>query len=443
MSTAVFRRLGPRGVAIAGLVTLVLVIALIVGLLGWAIGNAQPPARPSPSNAIVAMTSNDGQAGAIIHAGVSARDGAVVWSASMPNGGYYVASADGIYYTTGVNPGNVPTFTAYRMSDGAQLWSMTSPVSTPYQQPILVTHGLLLFSATSSAASPPGAIYALDVTTHTLAWSASVPEGILVSKAEPEVAANADMLFVGTVSSAAQPVIGVTALRLSDGATAWSHPVSGLAQAPTWPSHWLSAGPDTVYVADATGVVVALRQSDGALAWRSQGAANGQSGMQLTYSGATLYECGWRIADDAGQRTLFALDPTTGGLRWRTATGSCGGQLVELGGTLYLAEQDLIAMRASNGAVLWRVSPQNSGESYLSLQVDAGVVIAAASVTGESHANCAPIFLPGLATQCSYTGYLATYNASTGALYWRKNINDSPYLISRESFIQSRPMYFP
>lgn len=430
----VFRRLGWRGLAIAWVATLALAIALIVGLLSWAIPHAQSSANPSPSTAVLAVARNDPQAEAAVHEGVSARAGAVIWSKPIPASVDSVARADGVYYTAGINTDHVYAITAYRMSDGAQLWSVGPPSFTQAQSPLLVAHGLLFYYSGNSASN--WAIYALDVTTHTLAWHATVPNG-----GYPWIAVNADMLFVSTLSgSPLQPDLDITAFRLRDGALVWRQTAlrqsnveyRGPAQGDV---RQLVAGPDAVYLADGTGAVVALRQSDGAVVWRSQRTTNKASAIQLTYSGSTLYEC--MTPNTGEQRALVALDPAKGGVHWRVASSTCWGNLIEMNGVVYLAEQDLVARRASDGSVLWRVSPVSGALGFLSLQVDSGVVIAAASVIDQSRTGCSP----GLDNPCRYTGYLAAFNAASGAPYWHVDVNDNPLLISDAWFIQSIPEF--
>lgn len=448
MLTAVFRRLGRRGSIIVGLATLALMIALVVGLLGWAITNVQAPSQPSPSYATFAVTYYDNSRSRVIHGVMSAHDGSIIWDKPMFTNPGDTAVADGVYYAGGTINGATPGVVAFRMSDGAEQANYTPPGS-PNLRPLVVTHGLLLYAAASDyPAYAMGTIYALDVAKQTLVWSANVPGAdLLYGGLYPQIAMNDTTLFVISLNSTLHQYATVTAVRLSDGATLWSRTVNSASSGVSTTkegSRWLAAGPDGVYLADTRGAVTALRPSDGATLWSTQPLATSDISATVTYGGSSLYVCqGATPGGGVNTHPLVALDPATGDIRWHASLPTCGGQLVETGGVLYAAANDLIALRASDGAVLWDVSPLAGDEGYRSLQVADGVVVTAASMIGGRAPTCSINVLQSQTSSCQSTGYVAAFNGANGAIYWRKDINANPFIISDERFISVSPGYLP
>jgi outer membrane protein assembly factor BamB len=438
------RRLGPRGALAAWVVVVGLLIALVIGSLWWVFARIQAPSQPSPSYATFAVTYYDNSHSRVIHGVMSAHDGSIIWDKPMFTNPGNTAVADGVYYTSGTINGATQSVVAFRMSDGAEQASYTPPGS-PNVRPLVVTHGLLLFAAAGDyPAYTMGTIFALDVAKQTLVWSANVPGAdLLYAGMYPQIAMNDTTLFVISLNSTLHQYATVTAVRLSDGVTRWSRTVNSASSGVSTTkegSRWLAAGPDGVYFADTRGAVTALRPSDGATLWSTQPLATSDISATVTYGGSSLYVC---QSSDVNTHPLVALDPATGATRWRASLPTCGGQLVETGGVLYAAANNLIALRASDGAVLWDVSPLAGDEGYRSLQVADGVVVTAASMIGGTPPTCSINVLQGRTSSCQSTGYVAAFNGANGTIYWRKDINANPFIISDERFISVSPGYLP
>src|SRR5487761_2392931 len=131
---ALFRRQGRRGrIALAsGLIALALVVALCTQAGSIQTALTKLNQRPSPSSVTLAVISPFGQDLPQL-SGLNGRDGSIRWKQSNS----VLASAavvDGVVYTLGAaiqgyTQPPIPTITAYRLSDGAQLWRATEPAA--------------------------------------------------------------------------------------------------------------------------------------------------------------------------------------------------------------------------------------------------------------------------------------------------------------------------
>lgn len=439
MFTAIYRRLGPRGALAAWIVGVALVIALVVGLLGLAINRLQPPSQPSPSSATITMTRFDN--GNSVLASVSARDGSTIWSQRLANPSNFSTIANGMYYTMGWVGGPGPTLSAYRLSDGARQWNVT-PVNGN-MRPLIVANGLVFYASGSPYPTPQETLSAIDATTGNAAWNVSLSGVDMMANVTAQVAANSDLLFLGSSNAPAGSPMMVTAVRVSDGSVAWSQTLSGqtasrqvgaarLSGFGNGPGRWLTASANTVFAADPSGAVTAFHAADGSVAWRSSAISSALIGASVTYGGVGLYVC--QYTNFNARNPLLALDPATGRTLWQTTAQSCAGQLVEVDGVLYSASGNLSAIRASDGSVLWSDSPAAGDLSFLSLRVSEGVVVAAAAPSGGNAPVCSINVLPGGTSQCSSPGYVTALNAANGATYWRVDVYSGPYLVGDNWF---------
>lgn len=229
----------------------------------------------------------------------------------------------------------------------------------------------------------------------------------------------------------------VTAVRASDGATLWRHNGGG----------WYTAAADgLVFTSPTDGLVFALHASDGSLAWtafavgdvlaagdgvvlagRFDGedpsrvqAINAADGSvrwvtqldginrpNVTLAGSTVYAYG---AGGAGVSStsdeLFALRASDGAVLWKATTPASGSPAPAVGdGAVYVADNTgyVNAVRASDGTLLWRVKIGSQGSgTWSSLATAPGVVYAG-----------------------SADGYVVALNDATGATIWRNQVNPS------------------
>ncbi|MDE3228535.1 MAG: PQQ-binding-like beta-propeller repeat protein, partial [Chloroflexota bacterium] len=315
MFTAIYRRLGPRGALIAWIVGVALVIALVVGLLGLAINLVQPPSQPSPSTAVVTMTYFDGSSGKTVLAPVSARDGSTIQSVRTYMQAGFSATANGMYYAQGWMGSPGPTIGAWRLSDGAQQWSVT-PSDTGNARALLVADNLLFYATGSPYDSSQETLVAVDATTGARAWNVNLPGIDLMANIVPQAAANASMVFVGSFINLYGAAPSVVAIRVADGSIAWTQTLSTttasrqvgalrLSGYGNGPGRRLVASADSVYAANNSGAVTALRAADGAVAWQSHAASPANIGAMLTYGGVGLYVC--QFTNGNAQNPLLAL----------------------------------------------------------------------------------------------------------------------------------------
>lgn len=405
---AIFRHVRRRGRAIM-LGGLALTLALVITSVAYAIIANAPvslPTRPSPSSALLAEAWPE-SSGYMDIIGVSARDGSIRWRVHTNSTFARSTQAAGVFYVTSGSALSGPVIAAYRVADGALLWQEAPPVAYIISPP-LVAPGLVIFSAQSRANGDPLVLYALDVATGAVRWSAYTP-GLLASLNQLALVVSGALLVESLTSGA------VSAVRLSDGQAVWSRQVTQGAA-----SLSLITSSQLLYAYDDVSGVIALRPTDGAIVWRSRETLiPTYSGRWLSFSGAHLYACA--SSGGASLPALIALDPTTGAHRWSYQL-ACGAVApVESAGAVYVTDaRSLVALRASDGAVLWRDAIAQPDLSYTSLQVESGVVFAVASVFfPHIFLTCPDWWRTGIFS-CHSQPYLAAFDGATGAEYWRR-----------------------
>jgi outer membrane protein assembly factor BamB len=419
VSIAIYRHVQRRGriILLSGAgVTLLLIVSLVA--LNVSFRPSAPTARPSPSHAILTAIWSDSQ-GHPVFGGVNARDGSLRWRRSLAvSYRDETPTAGGMLY---VDDGT--TISAVRLSDGATLWQSES-LENGIISPLMVRGDALIFVSYS----PQDGFHAnaLDLTSHTLRWSSPLSHFQLDDQ-YPAFAASADMLFFGSDDGA------VNALRLSDGAPVWSRqPTPGSA---TPLAMRVTLGASLLYAYDSAGQTIALRPADGALVWSSPYGLQPYRAAHLTATATTLYACVTipATASSVSSDALAALDPATGSMRWEHAS-ACGqagiNTLIESAGVVYQLGPTLTAMRVRDGAILWSASTRASDLSFTSAEVDSGALFVAASVIyPHEYTICANWWMGG-PLFCHNPTYIAAYDATTGAPYWRMDVGDAPRLTS-------------
>jgi outer membrane protein assembly factor BamB len=414
----VFRRLSPRGRVILGAS---LALLLIVALLATQFGDIRTEVaqQASPSHATLIALSADATGLDTVTA-LSGHDGSALWR--RPLGLYLVsgAIADDAVYLAGFAQPNLTqaTLVALRLSDGASLWHAALPNAQQTPLRMIAVGGLLIALArTGSSAdgsSPTYALIAIDRFSHATVWRVAIPSAPFFS-GFGALATSSGLLFLGSTDGA------VRALRLSDGAAAWSERISPPATA-TQPAATLGvvARGDALIVYDSTGEVASLRQRDGATLWGHPLPQPSYSYylQQVTLASDSLYACG--VDTLTHTRALMALNPLTGVTRWSRDAACDRVAPVESGGYVYLLNpMELTALRASDGALVWQGLPEESDLGYTTLQGDGGVVFAATTIANYRSIHVCGQWLPPGVSLCHNTQYIAAFNGVTGARYWR------------------------
>lgn len=214
------------------------------------------------------------------------------------------------------------------------LWNEDTQANHIYSAPV-VGSGLVYVASGGLT----GAVYALEAATGKVRWSATQNGGF---DGQPVLAG--DTLYVG-----ANDPDTFHAYNAHTGASLWSYNVGPqIHSAPV-------VGSGLIYVGGMDAVVYALSATTHTQVWtfRTSGVASGPlipSGAALSLDGQTLY-----IGSQGGD--AYALDATTGKVRWMRALKSpidAAPTLVD--GTLFVVSEagDLLALDPATGAVVWR-----------------------------------------------------------------------------------------
>ena len=416
--TGVFRRLGPRGRVILGAsVALLLIVALLATQLGAIRTEVAQQASPSHATLIALSADNTGR---YTVTALSGHDGSILWR--RPLGLYLVSGAvadDTVYLTGSAQPNETQeALMALRLSDGALLWRVALPGAQQRPTQLLVAGGLVIALAQTGSSpygsSPSYTLIAFNRLSHATAWRINT-SNMPFYAGFGALATGSGLLFLGSADGS------VHALRLSDGAAAWSERISPPATA-TQPASTLGvvARGDQLIVYDSTGEVASLRQSDGATRWGHQLPPPPYAYylQQVALTSSALYVCGSDSVTHT--RALMALNPLTGVARWSQDSACERAAPVESGGHVYTVNStQLTALRVGDGALVWQGLPEERDLGYAMLQSDGSVVFAATIVSNYRSIHvCGQWFPPGVSL-CHSTQYIAAINGATGARYWR------------------------
>lgn len=414
----VFRRLSPRGRVILGAsLALLLIVALLATQLGAI--RTELAQQASPSHATLIALSAD-TTGVDTVTALSGHDGSILWRRPLGLNLVLGAIADDTVYLAGFAQPNQTqaTLLALRLSDGAPLWriALSGAQQTP---PRVIVAGGLVIALAQTGSSPYGSspsyeLIAVDRLSHATAWRVHIPNPPNYS-GFGALATGSGLLFLGSADGS------VRALRLSDGAAAWSERISPPATA-TQPAASLGvvARDDALIVYDSTGEVVSLRQSDGATLWGHSLPQPSYSYylQQVTLASDNLFVCG--LDTGTHTRALMALNPLTGVTRWSRDAACDRAAPVESSGYVYtLDPTQLTTLQASDGALVWQGLPEERDLGYTTLQGDVSVVFAATTIANYRSIHVCGQWLPPGVSLCHSTQYIAAFNGATGVRYWR------------------------
>ena len=221
----------------------------------------------------------------------------------------------------------------------------------------------------------------------------------------------------------------VHALELGSGQERWKAELGAEASASL-----LVVG-NLVVAADSAGTIHALSRADGTSVWTVQ------TDGPITGSPAVV---GDRIVAATRRGTIFTLEVATGRIAWQTAAvGEISRSVAVAGDTIYLpVEGEIVAVSASDGSILWRVTLATDG-AVGTPTVASGVVFAALGLDGAdvaAHAvgtvdaftgkpgwryvspTQAQVYTPAVAGDRAYVvGHdrlLVILDATTGAVVW-------------------------
>lgn len=195
-------------------------------------------------------------------------------------------------------------------------------------------------------------------------WRTNVdPDGGEDVDIKGELAVAHGAVYAGSRSESAH------ALDAASGERLWSRPLdSSIRGAPT-------AGEDLVYVPEKYDLL-AVAPEDGSTQWSllDDGTVVGSPAL----ADGTLYV---QAGEALEAMELFAVDAATGEVHWRRPIGLPEASPCVVDGTIYLgAGSDLIALNASDGELLWSMSPE--ADIHGPPAVVDGVVFLSATETG-------------------------------------------------------------
>jgi outer membrane protein assembly factor BamB len=308
-----------------------------------------------------------------------------------------------------------------------------------------VANGLVYFGGAQDG-DYPSSVYALDARTGAMRWRVWTGGREFTA---PAIANG--VVYIGSQDGS------ISALDASTGAVRWRVATSGRGVS----SPAVANG--AVYVG-INGSLVALDASTGALRWQfppktspspTTGASLGTVRPQVQPSGFPYFAFSTPVvangvvyADSEGDQSVYALDATTGALRWQflpppSDNGFPEAPAVERG-VVYVvsghneplgsAHGSIYALDATTGALRWRV--HDSTHAYSAPAVADGVIYVSSTegyvsaldaITGAVRwrfaTNVAATQMPGVTNRvvcvAVYDGSIYALNAQTGAQRWR------------------------
>jgi outer membrane protein assembly factor BamB len=292
--------------------------------------------------------------------------GAVTGNVSVASGFAYASSDDGVLH-------------ALDLLTGDERWSFAAD-QPPLSGPVLDSGSIYVFDGS-------GVLHAIDAANGAELWRTALP---VAGPSSATVGAGA--VYVGSADG------GLVAIDQSDGSERWHVPISttgGQAHSPAFAD-------GRVYVAAEGGGFVAVHASDGSIVWRfdTEGFTTATAVVAdgLAYVGAdadaatgrlwaidaTTGSEVWRIeqaifspaladgiayAGSAGPG-VFAIDVSTGSVRWTFAVDGKARPLAVADGVAYVpadAEQRVYALDASTGAARWHFDVDSGMECCIAV----------------------------------------------------------------------------
>jgi outer membrane protein assembly factor BamB len=325
-----------------------------------------PPQPPAPAGVYVTAPGTlfriDPSTGAVEHRYPIAPSGQAV--VGIP------VVANGVVYFTYLISGTPPEsgVVALSATTGTQLWR----TQTAGGLSELLLAGGTLYGGTRGTGTGTDTFYALRASDGSVLWTFN----------SYTLRANT-VVTGGVVYLAEQPqntsIQHIHALRASDGSQLWDAPLPqdcsyAVEEAVDAGMVFVGCSAPGDHGQGGNGSVYGLRASDGALVWHTT--TNGEpAGGLAAGAGLLYYSVGGKNAAGANAFGLFALDETSGKVRWQVPNG--GGSNVFEGTTLYSglgSDLALAAFSASSGALLWTYPESNQRPELGSPVIASGVV---------------------------------------------------------------------
>jgi outer membrane protein assembly factor BamB len=278
--------------------------------------------------------------------------------------------ANGLVYGTYASPGTISTrefdVVAVSTSSGALLWR--TQTANVLQQLSLV--GGTLYGGTGGTGTGSDTFYALRASDGSVLWTYHT-----FNLLSPPVIADGIVYLVDQPQNTSTQHLH--ALRASDGSQLWDTPLPqacGTEQNETVDQGrvFVACGGPVDIAQGGNTSVIALNASDGTLVWSSM--TSGLVSGLAAGSGLVFYTLCCKNAAGAIASGLYALDETSGAVRWKVP--NAGSWPVFDGTTVYTGVgSNLAAFSAADGAVLWTYSEANQRIELAAPGVVAGGVV--------------------------------------------------------------------
>jgi outer membrane protein assembly factor BamB len=338
--------------------SLALALALTAaGILWWPVSGAPAPLDPSLR---IYITSGDDLLA------VQARTGEVAWTFHASGPAQPPVVVDGVaYVVVGVLPSyDSAVVYALNASDGSQRWHVQVNGHIVHCTPA-VGEGMVYITSTSG-------VVALDAGDGSQRWQVALAS----SSTNPSSPALANgLLFLGAgmlpddslgSASRLKYCLCLYALRASDGAVVWTHPTGDqVFDTPT-------VVDGIVYASEFADGLMALRASDGVLLWSQKGLHG--TGSPTVVNGV-IYVAGY-------PQRVYAVSASDGRQLWRTKDGEIGvsdGGLTVSDGVVYVVDTGVVALHMADGTRMWRWGGNDNRILFSHPLVVAGVVFTTGS----------------------------------------------------------------
>ena len=314
------------------------------------------------------------------------------------------AIARGQVYLTATDQGDGATggVVALDLATGAIRWRTTTPRQ--------VRGGVAVSGATVAAAQIDGTVLGLDADTGQIRWIRELGAGLV-----PQAAA----IFAPPAADAGDILIGnqrkLAVLTAVEGGTLWSvDPVPQGQDSQALSAVAVGEGAAIGVFNRAFGGVGAWDRATGAALWRYQGGLTTAINASPVVAGGLVYVVN-------GMDDVFALDATTGVLRWQTRLDPAGfdwgnatvgtpavANNVLVVPTLY---RDLVALDASTGFELWRFAGAPSPVRATHYRG-----------AGEAGFESSPVITGDIVWAADTAGVLSALDLHTGATLWQSEL---------------------
>ncbi len=334
--------------------------------------------------------------------GVQARDGKLRWQRPFPQGSQptYVV-ADSTIYLSAANAGQTLLY-AIRATDGSTLWQATLP-QVYLSTPPVVSEGLVfLYTQAFTSDIPPSQLVALRASDGAQVWSVPVE-----TVRNDSLHGQSGVVYYMLEEDGGQ-VRKSQARRTTDGKLLWSSDVLYTI---------LAASSDTLYavLSQMPGhSLIALNKLNGVKRWEFTEPTAGFVAAAVDSGG--LYLCDQNAFPPPGYTpgTVYALDPNTGALHWKTTPqpGRCG--KLAIGHTIVYSQvfQGIVALRQTDGSIAWQSSLQD-GWRLLATDATANMLYATAILDVPSNTISLSLFPPQYAQV-----FLYAISEADGSAYW-------------------------